>query len=215
MGAPSTLGGRIRQLRLERGLSLAKVARGDFSRAFLNQVEMGRSRPQPKFLALIAARLGTSTEYLLEGTQPVLEAEIAVERAFLLLAQGHPRRALAEAKPYMEATEWPVGGDARLCGAESMVVLGDLEGARALAEAELAQGAAWIDEPRLSRWRAVLQGSVQRAGGGDPEAALREHARAGDRLVREGRPLAAVEHYRAARAIAEAISSPGQDTRTG
>lgn len=215
MEAPSTLGGRIRQLRLERGLSLAKVARGDFSRAFLNQVEMGRSRPQPKFLALIAARLGTSTEYLLEGTQPVLEAEIALERAFLLLAQGNPRRALAEAKPHMEAAEWPVGGDARLCAAEAMVLLGDAAGARRLAEAELAQGAAWIDEPRLSRWRSVLRGDVQRPGGGDPKAALREHARAGDRLVREGRPLAAVEHYRAARAIAEAISGQRDDRRPG
>jgi transcriptional regulator with XRE-family HTH domain len=208
MDAPQTLGERIRQLRLERGLSLAKVARGDFSRAFLNQVEMGKSRPQPKFLALIAARLGTSTEYLLEGTQPVLDSEIRVERAFLLLAQGHPKRALAEVAPLLDATEWPVGSDARLCAAESMVALGDVDRARSLAEAELAQGAAWIDEPRQARWRAVQQGKVRRPGGGDPQAALREHARAGDRLLRQGRPLAAVEHYRAARAIAEAFAEP-------
>lgn len=205
MEVPQTLGGRIRQLRLERGLSLAKVARGDFSRAFLNQVEMGKSRPQPKYLALIAARLGTSTEFLLEGTQPVLESEITVERAFLLLAQGNPRRALAEVGPLLEATEWPVGGDARLCAAEALVALGQVERARLLAEAELASGEAWIDEPRQGRWRAVQHGRVRRPGGG-PEAALREHARAGDRLSRQGRPLAAVEHYRAARAIAEALA---------
>lgn len=168
---------------------------------------MGKSRPQPKFLALIAARLGTSTEYLLEGSQPTLEAEIAVERAFLLLAQGNASRALTEVRPYLEATEWPVGGDARLCAAEAMIALGDPAGARTLAEAELGGGgASWIDEPRQNRWRAVKQGKIRRPGGGDAEAALREHARAGDRLVREGRPLAAVEHYRAARALAEALS---------
>lgn len=208
MDAPPSLGERIRQLRLERGLSLAKVARGDFSRAFLNQVELGKSRPQPKFLALIASRLGTSTEYLLEGAQPVLEAEITVERAFLLLAQGHPRRALEEVQPLLGATEWPVGGDARLCAAEAHLALGRLDIARVLADAELATGAAWIDEPRQARWRAVAQGRLRRPGGGDAASAVREHARAGDRLVRQGRPLAAVEHYRAARAIAEALAEP-------
>jgi transcriptional regulator with XRE-family HTH domain len=206
--APQSPGDRIRHLRLERGLSLAKVARGDFSRAFLNQVEMGKSRPQPKFLALIAARLGTTTEYLLEGTQPLLESEITVERAFLMLAQGSPKRALAEVRPLLDATEFPAGSDARLCAAEAMIALGDRAGARGLAESELERGAAWLDEQRQLRWREVRQGRVKRPGAGDPGTAVKEHARAGDRLLREGRPLAAVEHYRAARAIAEALSKP-------
>ena len=206
--APQTLGERIRELRQERGLSLAKVARGDFSRAFLNQVEMGKSRPSPKFLALIAARLGTTTEYLLEGGQPLLEAEITVERAFLLLAQGNPRRALAEVEPLLDATELPAGTDARLCAAESLVALGDVEQARRLAETELAQGAAWLDESRQGRWSGVLQGRVRLLGAGDPALALKEHARLADRLLREGRPLAAVEQYRAARRLAEALKPP-------
>lgn len=203
-GVPS-LGQRIRQLRQERGLSLAKVARGDFSRAFLNQVEMGKSRPSPKFLGLIAARLGTSTEYLLEGSQPTLEAEIKVERARLLLAEGQARRALTEVEPLLGATEWPVGTDARLCAAEAMLRLGDVAAAARLAESELEKGAAWLDEPRLVRWRAIRGGEVSRPAAGDAAAAAREHARTGDRLLRQGRPLAAVEHYRAARAIAEAL----------
>jgi transcriptional regulator with XRE-family HTH domain len=202
-----TLGDRVRRLRQERHLSLAKVARGDFSRAFLNQVEMGRARPSPRLLGIIAARLGTSPEYLLEGSQPLLQREIVVERARLLQAQGHPRRALAEVRPLLESTEWPLGSDARLCAAEAMLDLGDADGARALAEQELAGGAAWLDGPRLRRWEALRAGAVLRPGGGDPESALRDHARAADRLLREGRPLAAVEHYRAARALAEALRS--------
>ncbi len=205
MQAPSTLGDRVRRLRQERGLSLAKVARGDFSRAFLNQVEMGKARPSPRLLGIIAARLGTSPEYLLEGSQPLLQGEITVERARLLLARGHPRRALAEVQPLLEGTEWPLGSDARLCAAEAMLRLGDAESARRLAEQELDTGSAWLDEPRLRRWEAVRQGTVRRLGGGDPESAAREHSRTADRLLREGRPLAAVEHYRAARAIAEAL----------
>jgi transcriptional regulator with XRE-family HTH domain len=203
--APSTLGERVRRLRQERGLSLAKVVRGDFSRAFLNQVEMGKARPSPRLLGLIAARLGTSPEYLLEGSQPLLQSEITVERARLLLAQGHPRRALNEVQALLESTEWPLGSDARLCAAQALIELGDAERARALAEVELDTGAAWLDEPRLKSWEAIRAGRARQVGAGDPDSALREHARTGDRLLREGRPLAALEHYRAARAIAEAI----------
>jgi transcriptional regulator with XRE-family HTH domain len=199
------LGDRVRRLRQERGLSLAKVARGDFSRAFLNQVEMGKARPSSRLLGIIAARLGTSPEYLLEGSQPLLQREIALERARLLLAQGHARRALAEVQPLLESTEWPLGSDARLCAAEARLRLGDPEGAKQLAEQELATGTAWLDEPRIRSWSAIRDGSPTRTGGGDPESAVKEHARMADRLLREGRPLAAVEHYRAARAIAEAI----------
>ena len=53
-----TLGRRIRRLRQERGMTLAEVAREDFSRAFLNQFEMGRSQPSTRVLRVIAHRLG-------------------------------------------------------------------------------------------------------------------------------------------------------------
>lgn len=208
MESAGTLGERIRRLRLERGLSLAKVARGDFSRAFLNQVEMGKSRPSPRSLAVIAARLGTSAEYLQEGSVPGVEREIAVERARILLAEGHPRLALNEVKPYLDSAEWPVGGDARLCAAEALLELGARKEAKRMAEAELANAGAWLDEWRVMRWRSVREGWVRRPGAAKAHLALREHERAGDRLFRYGRPLAALEHYRAARAIAEATHSP-------
>ena len=53
-----SLGDRVRKLRMERGMSLAKVAGGDFSRAFLNQVELNKSRPSVRVLRVIADRLG-------------------------------------------------------------------------------------------------------------------------------------------------------------
>ncbi|TMF86759.1 MAG: helix-turn-helix domain-containing protein, partial [Chloroflexi bacterium] len=59
MDEKETLGQRIRRIRQDRGLSLAKVVRDDFSRAFLNQVELGKSRPSIRVLRIIAERLGT------------------------------------------------------------------------------------------------------------------------------------------------------------
>ena len=47
---------RVRQARLEHGLSLAQVAGGDVSRAFIHQVETGQSKPSRIVLALIARR---------------------------------------------------------------------------------------------------------------------------------------------------------------
>ncbi|HEV2414143.1 MAG TPA: helix-turn-helix transcriptional regulator, partial [Candidatus Dormibacteraeota bacterium] len=75
-----TLGQRIKRIRLQRGMSLAKVVRDDFSRAFLNQVELGKARPSIRVLRIIADRLGTEVEYLLEGQEAGIERELALER---------------------------------------------------------------------------------------------------------------------------------------
>ena len=76
-GAAESLGDRVRKLRMERGMSLAKVAGADFSRAFLNQVELNKSRPSVRVLRVIADRLGTPVDYLLDGSTPSLDREIA------------------------------------------------------------------------------------------------------------------------------------------
>ena len=63
---PDLLSVRIRHARLKLGLSLAQVAGTDFSRAFLNQVELGRARPSTRNLQIIAERLQRPIEYFLE-----------------------------------------------------------------------------------------------------------------------------------------------------
>ena len=95
MPPDETLGQRIRRVRTERGMSLAKVSGADFSRAFLHQVEHGRSQPSTRVLRVIAGRLGTEVDYLLEGRLPGVERELAVEKGRVLLARGQARRALA------------------------------------------------------------------------------------------------------------------------
>jgi transcriptional regulator with XRE-family HTH domain len=70
-GAPgrrddSGLGGAIRALRRERGLTLLQVAAASgLSQPFLSQLELGRSRPSMRSLFRIATALGTTQQTLL------------------------------------------------------------------------------------------------------------------------------------------------------
>src|SRR6202165_5912234 len=118
-----TLGQRIRRVRQERGMSLAKVSGEDFSRAFLNQVELGRSQPSTLVLRFITGRLGTEVDYLLEGRLPGVERELALEKARVLVARGHARRALAALGAAVESSAWPLGTDARMCQAAALRML--------------------------------------------------------------------------------------------
>jgi transcriptional regulator with XRE-family HTH domain len=90
-----TLGQRVRKVRQARGMTLAQVAGEDFSRAFLNQVEMGRSQPSTRVLRVIATRLGTPIDYLVGGSSRLLDLERAVERARQALEQGQVEEAKA------------------------------------------------------------------------------------------------------------------------
>jgi transcriptional regulator with XRE-family HTH domain len=88
-----TLGQRIRKVRQARGMTLAQVAGGEFSRAFLNQVEMGRSQPSTRVLRVIATRLGTPIDYLVGGSSRLEDLERAVESARLALERGEVEKA--------------------------------------------------------------------------------------------------------------------------
>ena len=191
-----TLGDRVRKLRMERGLSLARVAGGDFSRAFLNQVELNKSRPSVRVLRVIADRLQAPVDYLLDGTTPSLDREIALEKARVELARGAYRRCLSAIEPALDSVEWPLGVDARLCAGEAMLKLGRLDAGRTLLEEQRAAITAHADQHRLRRLEAVLGGTSLRL---DAEA----HARLAADLLREGQAEPALEHLRAARILLE------------
>jgi len=203
MSRVETLGQRIRRLRQDRGMSLAKVSGGDFSRAFLNQVELGRSQPSTRVLRVIAGRLGTEVDYLLEGRQPAMERELALEKARVLVARGHPRRALAALAPVVDSFDWPLGTDARLCQAEALIMLGRKEAAAEVLAAEKSVIAAQHDTHRLQRLRSLQRGEVMSNGDGDLESAAHAHLRLADRAQRAVNSHDALEHYRAARILLE------------
>jgi hypothetical protein len=181
-------------------MSLAKVVGQDFSRAFLNQVELGRAQPSTRVLRVIAGRLGTQVDYLLEGRLPGLDREISLERARVLLLKGRARRALATLEDVVSA-EWPLGTDARLCRAEALASLGRQEEVQAVLAAEKKVIVSHRDTHRLERWRALSRGEVFRFGAGDLNAAVDAHLRIADRSIRTGDSREALEHYRAARVL--------------
>ena len=175
-------------------MSLAKVAGGDFSRAFLNQVELNKSRPSVRVLRVIANRLGAPVDYLLDGTTPSLDREIALEKARIELARGDLRRSLSLLEPALDAKEWPLGVDARLCAGEAMLRLGSADEAIRLLEEQRSAIAARRDQHRLQRLDAILAGGSYRLDG-------EGHATLGVALLRDGNGEAALEHFRAARIL--------------
>ncbi|TMD38797.1 MAG: tetratricopeptide repeat protein, partial [Chloroflexi bacterium] len=95
-GAPSALGRRIREARQALGISLAAVAGKDFSRAFLNQVELGRAQPSMQTLRVIAHRLQQPIEYFLEDAIDSSAAiELGLAEAEIDLHRGEAKRAEA------------------------------------------------------------------------------------------------------------------------
>ena len=199
MPPDETLGQRIHRVRTERGMSLAKVSGADFSRAFLHQVEHGRSQPSTRVLRVIAGRLGTEVDYLLEGRLPGVERELALEKGRVLLARGNARRALAALRPAIESTEWPLSTDARLCQAEALLALGHEAEAREILAREKLLIQAHRDRHRLERLRLIERGK-RFVFGGD---AVETHIRLADQAQRAANSQDALEHYRAARVLLE------------
>jgi len=195
-----TLGQRIRRIRQDRGMSLAKVVRDDFSRAFLNQVEMGKTRPSIRLLRVIAERLGTEVEYLLEGHEAGVDRELAVEKGRVLLLQGEPRRALLALKPALDTYDWPTGCDARICQAQALIALGRKDQADAILAHEQQEMELHNDRHRLERLKAIEQGRHFRYQGD----AVKVHLQLADRAQRAGQSHDELEHYRAARVLLEA-----------
>jgi transcriptional regulator with XRE-family HTH domain len=193
-------------VRQERGFSLARVSGADFSRAFLNQVELGHSQPSTRVLRVIAGRLGTEVDYLLEGRLPGLERELAVEKARVLLARGEARRALAALGSAVDSTEWPLGSDARLCQAEALSILGRETEAREILAREQGILEGYRDNHRLKRLRALEKGE-RFAFGAD---AVKAHLRLADQAQRAANSHDALEHYRAARVLLEVSSAKGR-----
>lgn len=203
MPSVETLGQRIHRLRKQRGMSLAKVSNPDFSRAFMSQIELGRAQPSMRVLRVIAGRLGTEVDYLLDGRLPALERELALESARVLVARGRAQRALTTLGAAVDAAEWPLGTDARLCQAEALHMLGRTAEADEILAREKAVITAHQDTHRLQRVRSLERGERFSIGDGDIDSAVQAHLRLADRAQRVANSHDALEHYRAARVLLE------------
>ena len=210
MPQDETLGQRIHRLRKVRGMSLAKVSNPDFTRAFMSQIELGHAQPSMRVLRVIAGRLGTEVDYLLDGRLPGIERELALERARVLVARGRAQRALDALGPVVDAAEWPLGTDARLCQAEALRMLGRIEEADEILLREKAVITAQQDTHRLQRVRLLERGERFTIGDGDIDSAVQAHLRLADRAQRAASSQDALEHYRAARVLLEVRAPTGK-----
>src|SRR5207244_10884656 len=77
---------RVREARLEAGLSLAQVAGDDVSRTFIHFIEHGRSRPSKAVLALIARRTRKPINYFLQQPSPALQGDDDLSAELIRLA---------------------------------------------------------------------------------------------------------------------------------
>jgi tetratricopeptide (TPR) repeat protein len=87
-GARAGLGDRVRQLRINRGLTQTDLAGERFSKEYLSQIERGKTRPTAETIEWLAARLGVDRSFLETGVSSsdrdraesiVARAEAAIE----------------------------------------------------------------------------------------------------------------------------------------
>ena len=138
-----SLGDRVRELRLQRGLTQEELAGARFTKEYLSQIERGVSRPTRTTILWLAARLGADPTFLETGVGGELEL---VELAEAALEQ-QDYAAVCEA---LAGASFPVALQPRALLAESWarMYLGELDEALELLQraAELATDAAALAE---------------------------------------------------------------------
>jgi tetratricopeptide (TPR) repeat protein len=84
------LGTRLRQLRLEQGLTQSELAEPAYSYAYVSSIEAGRRTPSPKALEFFATKLGIPPQELATGRSPARELELMADylAARSLLSSG-------------------------------------------------------------------------------------------------------------------------------
>ena len=138
------LGKRLKQVRLEAGLSQRQLCGDLITRNMLSQIENGSARPSMDTLRQLAARLGKPMGYFLEEqavTSPNLDcmvrARIAEPKAVLEILSQYQ-----SPDPVFDGERWLVEALACLQLAESVIAEGRLGYAASLLERAAAAGAA-------------------------------------------------------------------------
>jgi tetratricopeptide (TPR) repeat protein len=99
------LGDRLRQARVEAGLSQAQLGSPHFTRAYVSAIELGKARPAMKSLEFMAAKLGRPVKYFLEDEEEERrrrERELAITRASQLVTEGKGGEAIELLEPLLE-----------------------------------------------------------------------------------------------------------------
>jgi len=131
------MGARIRHARKEAGISMTALAGSDYSRAFINQIELGRARPSVRALQLIAERLDRPIEYFLqdeEASKTALELALVVAQLHLRGRKAEQARVLMVQLLERQRLPAEIRLRAQLSLAEALLRLGSVEEAVLLLE---------------------------------------------------------------------------------
>src|ERR671910_1287124 len=96
-GFRSTLGDRVRQLRVAKGLTQTELAGERFSKEYVSQIERGKTRPTADTIEWLAQRLNVDPTFLSSGVSTDERSRVEA-----LLARAE---ALSKAYRYKEAVE--------------------------------------------------------------------------------------------------------------
>jgi len=155
-GPRTTLGDRVRQLRVARGLTQTELAGERFSKEYVSQIERGKTRPTGDTIEWLAVRLGVDPSFLETGISSTERerAESTISRAEAALeSNGYQEAvdALTELKPSLSAVAAPeLEFRTLLAEAWGRMYLGELRAAVGLVERarELAESPAFTDVDR-------------------------------------------------------------------
>lgn len=143
----STLGQRLRTLRIERGLSQADLAGDLVSPSYVSLIESGRRSPEHEVLDGLARRLGCSSLYLQTGVAPeeMNEQRLRLQFAGIALANGDLDQARELYTTLSHTSAGEIRIEARWGLAQTYEALGQLE--TALAELDAVTEASRSGEP--------------------------------------------------------------------
>ena len=97
------LGQRLRQARLEAGLSPRQLCGEEITRNMLSQIENGSARPSMDTLRYLAGRLEKPVSFFLEGEVPVSPNQQRILQARQALTEGDPLTVLSLLEDYRES----------------------------------------------------------------------------------------------------------------
>jgi len=146
-----TVGARIRHERVRAGLSQSQLAGPGLSASYVSLIETGARQPSAAVVDQIAAKLGVSAQYLLEGHTSSDAEQVAMELAFakVAMANGHAEEAVKRLWALDTSGAGPqVAEDATATLARAMEMTGERSQAVALVEPLLAQAREqrrWVD----------------------------------------------------------------------
>jgi transcriptional regulator with XRE-family HTH domain len=127
----STLGQRLRALRIERGLSQADLAGDLVSPSYVSLIESGRRSPEREVLDGLARRLGCSPVYLESGVAPeeINEQRLRLQFANIARANGELDQARELYTALVHAAPGEIRTEAQWGLAQTYEALGQLDAA--------------------------------------------------------------------------------------